>query len=231
MGCDIHFYVERRVKGRWVSVDKWTPLTKKDIEEYKEYLDSEIPKYRLGYKDSFYSGRNYDLFAILANVRNGVGFAGIPTGLGFVPIAMPRGLPKNVSKKVKIWSDIYGEDGHSHSYLTLKELLDYDWNQTTVEYGVVGPNGYKEYKEKGYPTEYSSGVWGKDIEYVSEDEMENLIKNGLQDTGWDNKVFTKLAWKMSYRDCAGDFIKETIPKLEKLDKNSKNVRIVFWFDN
>lgn len=46
-------------------------------------------------------GRNYNLFSILANVRNGVGFAGCKTGEGFEPIAMPRGFPADASPAVK----------------------------------------------------------------------------------------------------------------------------------
>ena len=40
------------------------------------------------------------LFAILAGVRNGYGFAGCDTGDGFRPIAPPRGLPGDVSPEV-----------------------------------------------------------------------------------------------------------------------------------
>lgn len=37
--------------------------------------------------------RHYQLFAVLADVRNGVGFAGVTTGEAVAPIAAPRGLP------------------------------------------------------------------------------------------------------------------------------------------
>lgn len=40
-----------------------------------------------------FDNRNYDLFAALADVRNGVGFAGVKTGKAIEPIAMPRGIP------------------------------------------------------------------------------------------------------------------------------------------
>jgi hypothetical protein len=46
-------------------------------------------------------GRNYNLFSILADVRNGVGFAGCKAGEGFEPISMPRGFPVDASPSVK----------------------------------------------------------------------------------------------------------------------------------
>ena len=78
MGCDIHFYVERREHSDapWTSADEWI--------NDDGYWTVENP---------FYDDRNYDLFGILANVRNGSGFAGISTGDGFVPMHDPREWP------------------------------------------------------------------------------------------------------------------------------------------
>lgn len=78
MGCDIHFYVEKRINGIWQTADKWSA----DLDDDRPYVD---------YDDRFYRDRNYDLFGILADVRNGRGFAGVTTGEGFVPIAAPQG--------------------------------------------------------------------------------------------------------------------------------------------
>lgn len=55
--------------------------------------------------------RHYDLFGALAGVR-------MPH-LAHIP---PRGLPDDVSNGVKEMSDLYGFDGHSHTYLSLKEV-------------------------------------------------------------------------------------------------------------
>jgi hypothetical protein len=56
--------------------------------------------------------RSYDTFAMLANVRNGRGFAGIKTSDGFPFIAEPRGLPDDfemVERKTRDEEDD-GED-------------------------------------------------------------------------------------------------------------------------
>lgn len=126
MGCDIHLYVEKRGDdGVWQSAEGlWTH------EDDDVALDTP-------WRDRFYHGRNYDLFAILANVRNGYGFAGVTTGRGFNVISGPRGLPEDCDARIKSVSDSWGQDGHSHSHHTLAELLAFDWTQVAQKIGVV----------------------------------------------------------------------------------------------
>lgn len=60
-----------------------------------------------------YEGRSYELFALLAGVRN----------YDYVtPIHSPRGVPSDVSETVRKIIDRWGVDGHSHSYFTVAEL-------------------------------------------------------------------------------------------------------------
>jgi hypothetical protein len=74
--------------------------------------------------------RNYRTFSVLANVRN--------YHDQIIPIDDPRGLPDDVTKSVLKDSDRWDVDGHSHSYLYLQELLDYDikqsWGGVQVRY-------------------------------------------------------------------------------------------------
>lgn len=96
MGCDIHFYVEVKHGERWQhhSVRDRYEDANQDEDGYRP-ID-----YKRYFKDPLYVGRNYDLFAILADVRNGSGFAGCDTGDGYEPISMPRGLPSDASPEV-----------------------------------------------------------------------------------------------------------------------------------
>jgi len=109
MGCDIHFYAEKKDGDKWVSADKWT------VDPYDE-----DPKYvNVTREDSFYYDRNYLLFGILAGVRD----------RSVKPISEPRGLPQDVSPEVEARSEYLGVDGHSHSWLTLAELYAYPWEE------------------------------------------------------------------------------------------------------
>ena len=58
--------------------------------------------------------RNYDRFAKLAGVRS--------SGLSETP--KPLGIPDDISDTVRYWIDDWAEDGHSHSYLPLKDAAD-----------------------------------------------------------------------------------------------------------
>lgn len=138
MGCDCHFFTERKtssnnykgpkdlsedrntkieeiiegrpVEERWVSADEWV------------FQDG---YWAVPYSQEFYNGRNYYLFSILADVRND----------GSVePIDYPRGIPEDCSSGYAYITRQWDGDGHSHSYFTLKELLEVDWNSYQTEY-------------------------------------------------------------------------------------------------
>lgn len=228
MGCDIHVYSEKwnPFDKRWQSADIW-------IEDIRCSTPGE-----LRVEPEVYEGRNYNLFAMLANVRNGYGFAGVDTGDGFVPIDMPRGLPPDVSVLVKKQSDGWGDDGHSHSYFTLRELKAYNWNGGITKLrGWVDARQYKVFKEKGKPESWSGGISGPDIVHLDNKAMEFEII-----TGGNSNVYTQVEWEETYADCADNFITETIPKLEAIVRHHNthwghqpitedHVRIVFWFDS
>ncbi|WP_317970333.1 hypothetical protein [Paenibacillus sp. CCS19] len=105
-------YIERKtirngnpLIKEWISVDEWI---------HDPYFEiSEV-------RNRYWTYRNYLLFAILANVRN---------HYNIQPISQPKGLPEDVSHEVKKQSDEENGDAHTRSWLTLKELLEYDWQQ------------------------------------------------------------------------------------------------------
>lgn len=98
MGCDIHMHVEYRKLGKWYSGD---------------YYRKKGDKYVVV---EFYPGRNYDLFAMLADVRN-------YDYRDYVDSA--RGLPSDITDDVRNEFEPWRLDAHDCSYLTLKELIDF----------------------------------------------------------------------------------------------------------
>lgn len=231
MGCDIHMRAERKTKKGWQHVGKRFPNPYYDPEMAKKFEGDRFAKFYSELNTiEPYSGRNYDLFAILADVRNGYGFAGIDTGDGFKPIDMPRGIPKNASKKYKKYAKSWGEDGHSHSYFTVRELKEYDWHgQTTKHRGLVDMDQYKVFKKKGKPEEWCGDSSGGALLKVTNKEMDELIdhpENILKNM----RYMTFVEWGESYYESTKDFVDNVIPRLEKLGDPDK-VRIVFFFDN
>lgn len=110
MGCDIHCYAEVLKNGIWKKVGDVFPASQWEMDYYhKELSDRPIRE------------RNYAWFGFLANVRNTYD---LPT------VAKQRDIPNNVSKEVCELNKEFGDDGHSHSWLLLSELLAFDYDKT-----------------------------------------------------------------------------------------------------
>lgn len=229
MGCDIHFFVERRVDGKWKTADEW--------QRGKYDATRIVPR-----GDGYYGNRNYDLFAILANVRNGRGFAGIKTGEGFVPMSEPRGIPDDACPEYRAYAESWGDDGHSHSYLTVAEIMAYDWTQATKKQGWVTRKQYARYKINGAPDSWSGGVMGGSVKHVSNEEMEALdvdINTGkynplaqfyASDDAFITSIYTSVSWGIPYYEAGAEFLGCTLPRLWRLGAPD-DVRCVFFFDN
>lgn len=112
MGCDIHCFAEKRNKetGKWEIVrDRFT------LDNYdKEYYNKEKG-------DQPFNWRSYSMFAFLGGVRNYDRCE---------PLSHLRGLPKDVSYEIKGEHEYWFDDAHSTSYLTSKELLDFDYDKS-----------------------------------------------------------------------------------------------------
>lgn len=237
MGCDIHFYVEKKIDGKWVSQDIWS---KEDPLENEEtsflYVD---------HAHSYYKGRNYNLFSILADVRNGFGFAGVKTGEKFSPIAPPRGVPEDSCIEIKKVVDQWEGDGHSHSYFNLKELLEYDWSQVSHLQGWVCMPVWSKWvmwdRQNGKgPQSYCGFVDGPLVTRITAQEADALFPKELK---WEDREkiasenankYALAKWTQPYYAVAGSFFSETIPRLLALSNgvtNFENVRVVFFFDN
>ena len=127
MGCDIHSFVETKIDGKWQRFEK---------EVFKDsYSDNRLTEYPFDW-------RSYSMFGFLADVRN---------YSHCKPISAPKGLPDdseylNTPLKEPENYSYYGYDNgtaytikgkiecdadyHSLSWLTFKELLDFDYEKT-----------------------------------------------------------------------------------------------------
>lgn len=259
MGCDIHCWAEvRQPDGTWKKVGKIFKDSYYRPDEPSE-VDEDGYEWNAQLTDHPYDGRNYALFSMLADVRNGVGFAGCDTGDGYLPIAFPKGIPIDVSpevmkeftvsvdednppelleswvrKKFSIRIDektVTDPDWHSASWLTVRELDAYNWNMKSRVRGWVDPAEFLKFKEKGKPEEWCGGIFGPKL--VSNDEMARGIASGEIATSGNRLTTThatQVEWQEPYKDSAGSFFTETMPALRALG-NPDDVRIVFWFDN
>lgn len=224
MGCDIHIYAEVLKDGHWQKVGKVfdDPYHRQDQPVGEPDEDGYVindPK-----TDEPYEGRNYHLFALLANVRNNG---------GVTSISEPRGLPADVSDEVKAKRDDWGEDGHSHSWFSLTELESFDWKGGEHFYsGWVTPHEYLNWKKTGRPKSWCASVGGGGVKHVSNDKLDLLIASEQvsTDAGPFADTYTRVSWIETSAGSAGEQWFETMKNLKKLGPPDK-VRVVFWFDN
>ncbi len=220
MGCDIHLYVERKnANGEWEPIKGRNPWYDY-YSKYKHSVPDDIPKEV--YEDWIWEGRHYSLFAVLANVRNYDMIS---------PISHPKGLPKDVSDIVEDASHEWGCDGHSHSYVTLKEILQYCVkNKSLPQFGVIPLKSYEEYTKTGtIPKDSCLGICGPYIEIISPEEADDILSGMIRRHNWIG-YYVPLTWFESFMDIDELFFTRTIPEMMKLGE-PENVRLIFWFDN
>ena len=214
MGTDIHGVFQKRNKnGTWEDVPH----------KYSE-------------------NRHYSLFAWLGDVRNGTGFAGVPTHTRIEPLSSHRGFPHDFAvvggstadenavhpiadiNLLPEWRQKYLEDGeplqvymgyHGFSWLLDDEIL----NATPpriLRTGVISLDEFKDWDGVSPPPHgWSGAVWGKDLQTNHPSEI------NAQTTHVQVEWFADMAEEFE------DFINE----VRRLKELHGEVRFVFGFDS
>jgi hypothetical protein len=198
--------------------------------------------------------RNYDLFAILADVRNGYGFAGAETGDGFKYIAKDRGFPDDISKEVR---DTACTGDHTPTWVSLKEILEFDWNQKTNKRGMIKPNVFAKWdRRKEYnpqPEGWCYGVGGNGIVILQEEEMREYVnkiigeaygnipekkekdRRLVDENEWPSPItrYCEVRWQCKYAKSTKNMWEQILPHMLPLGKKHgyDNVRLVMNFDS
>ena len=159
-----------------------------------------------------FTDRNYLLFSILAGVRN---YENI------MPILPPRGVPvdmsEGVAKEYKEWAG----DAHTPSWLSLGELLTYDWNAEITQSGMVDFHEYIKFKKNGEPTSWARGIFGP--KHITNEEMDAVIASKSGGANYCTTITWTASSELTY---FYNFLKELSDYV-----GNTETRIVFWFDN
>lgn len=205
-------------------------------------------KTQTGWEDiasNYNENRHYQLFSILAGVRNGFGFAGVPTGDKVVPIANPRGLPNDfeLAKEVEHkdlphpshivpevsmlapWLRSFREEtpyvwmgDHSYSWLGGEEILAWFENAPTVTHvGVMTRGDYETWDKVDEPNSYYGEVCGSEVIIIDESDRETV----------DEWTHIRVEWQSSLKIEAGYFVDE----VQRLVTQHGEIRFVFGFDS
>ena len=204
MGTDINMYAEQQRDGQWRLLGP--------MEENHEFFTDEDPDGAPYKPVEIYEARNYALFAMLADVRNPP-FREEP----YEYIAPLRSLPTDLSPEVAAWAN-YGADSLDGSWLTLRELLDFDW-------------GGKVHQHAHWVDERIAYLFAPDRPFpqrppdMSEDEFMRHVNYSPA----PNRRGTQVYWTDTYADTAGPaFMQGVIGALQEAG-DPDDVRIVFWF--
>lgn len=242
MGCDIHIRCEVKRNNKW-------ELNTKEIfpnPYYKLSLNGDFEWTENEFTDTPDDSRNYDWFSILADVRNGDMFS---------VISEPRGIPNDASDGWKEEAEQWKLDMHSHSYLTIEDFDNFDWNQTTIKYGVISLKDYETLRNTtNSPKQWCGYVSGDNNITVDSDIADTVLENpevGLNiiddDTFYMDRIVTidtkngipasnfninvHYEWPVTYKEWFDYKIKNIIEPMKKLKEEYEDVRIVFGFDN
>lgn len=238
MGTDITMLVEGRHHGRW------TPLIGKAM------WPDEVNR-RLGSTPVLV--RNYELFSMLADVRNRSGRgtkqlrtiadpSGGPdvewiydTDDGghdpLIPISNPKGVPDDASQVWKDWLNEPQNDivYHDPSFLTLEELRTGQWDQVVYRDAVLTEEEYIALRDHGVqPTSLARGIGGVGALTVNEVEYA-AGKRGENVTGVNTR------WRAgTVRDNTKTFMVMMTAfegAAEEVLGGADNIRILFAFDS
>lgn len=160
-------------------------------------------------KSEWQQGRNYFLFAWLAGVRNGTGFAGTPTHTPIVPISEPRGLPPDIADR-----DIDLGD-HSFSWLTSTEILSAKKPTGVTRTGIVTIEEYREWDGVSSPQGWCGGISGRDIVVSDPDSITEKTSH------------VQISWALNAANELDYFVDE----IRRLHELHGEVRVVFGFDS
>jgi hypothetical protein len=205
MGTDVHAVWQAKKDGKWVDIEsKWE------------------------------QNRHYFLFAWLADVRNGFGFAGIPTHDPIKPISKPRGYPQDfnaeddyylvacveaIDPRRREWLEPDEAPAawlgdHSHSWLTADEILAAERPHNIRKDGVLTLDEYKAWDKVSEPDSWSGGVMGR-----------GLVTSMPSEIGPET-THVQVSW-IRQEDGLDYFVDE----VRRLKELHGEVRLVFGFDS
>lgn len=203
MGTDVHAVWQKKTNNKWEDV-----------------------------QSNWNQNRHYQLFAVLAGVRNGFGFGGIKTGDAIQPISEPRGLPQDFVMSNDVhpteeqnapeylrgygnFVDVWLGD-HSHSWLTSEEMLKwYEHAEVVTKIGVITIDQFKNWDGKE-PESYCGATFGPGVKVC---DVRAEITEGC--------THVKVYWDSPLKEELKYFFDE----VARLHNLYGGVRLVFGFDS
>ena len=216
MGCDKYMqmimYAEVRENGAWKKVGNIFPSA---FSEMNGKLTDRVCDERNIFL--------YDLFGWVSNK--------LDKYTEIKPISELRGSPEDVSADIA--SNDYFRFGGFTSYLTLEEILNYNWDATISHLGRISEKAYVNWKKNGTtPARWDRHISGKDKKVITPFIMNGILDGSIQrDEGVKYYIVVEYEPK-SYKEYCNFFCSTSLPLLMQLVPNGgsyKDVRVVYTF--
>lgn len=189
-------------------------------------------------RDEWFSERNYIVFAVLGNVRNGRGFAGIYSHEPLPYLSDSAGFPDDMADETIEWFARRGGD-HSDTWVNLRDVLTYDWNQTVHKSGVLTLGDWAEYRANGLPQSWSGEISGGTVTHVNPSEMDDYLAryravHGAEPGRFSAEVdgvmpVTRLQWGHPLGNFASHFLERM--RMLAMQVGEAPTRLIFNFDS
>lgn len=206
-----------------------------------------------GAPQAFAAPRNYAMFSVLADVRNGAGRhekvwqephvhehdghkVDIP-GWWYDPedggheklafISEPRGVPEDASvawlANVLMWE--VKSSTVDTTWFTPQELLEGPWDQRVIRYGLISEADYITLLETGKtPQTHAAGAAGEGVRIVSEQEYGEGIRG-------EHMTMVNATWvEPSVREMVAGFL-EMVEEIESSKPSESKVRFMVLFES
>lgn len=199
MGCDIHCVWQAKKDGAWIDIES-------DYEQNRQYL----------------------LFAVLANVRN---------GYDIEPIADTRGLPADFAmtddeehvgisgKSETPYATWMGD--HSHTWLSGEEMIAWSETAPTItRKGVISREQYATWKKGTSPEGWSGAISGQTVHTIEETDVEG-------EEGWTRDALDQ-EWshiRVSWPANLGEELAYFFDEVKRLVGVHGEIRLVCGFDS
>ncbi|MBQ0088741.1 MAG: hypothetical protein KBT27_05365 [Prevotellaceae bacterium] len=144
------------------------------------------------------------------------------------PLTDLRGLPEDVSSEIKHNNYFEQSVDISASYLTLDEILKFNWDAEIYKVGNISEYSYKRWKEQGIQPARWNWPVKSNSKIISPLEMD-MILNGVIERDRDVKYFVKVNYDYStYKEQCKMFYSDALAKLITLGAPNE-VRVVYMF--
>jgi hypothetical protein len=247
MGTDIHGFFQRRPKTPRRSDYRLVPRWRSDEyygQDYQINVDvlglGDNPNDWRSFDREVLRDRNYILFAILADVRNGYGFAGCETHDPIKPLRTGEQsrLPNDILFSPRCQTLSPGSDDctynsrwlgyHSQQVITAEEILSYDFQQRLVEYGVFAIDEFIKFMLGDRDVGYSYDVWGEPI--VKHPRVDLTDGKAVV---FNTKGYTHIPAKWNDDKPIIEYVKDFVADVKQIvaDNPDYDIRLVIGFDS